>query len=149
MTLQEIEALCVRRFDGRWEERRERFFLSLEGVIQDLLNAKIRCCLYIDGSFFTEKLDPGDVDVLAIIDKDAFDELTESQRQVFEALNNLTGPVDCMALTKYPRGHERYGTALDGGSVCDCYGLEHGKQWLKGYAVLRLWETDVGNRICR
>jgi hypothetical protein len=77
--------------------------------------------------------------------------LSEEQMQVLEAINksDFIAGVDSFALTTYPRGHEHFGAALDLGNAGEAYGLEHGQVWLKGYVVIRLWETDVGNRICR
>lgn len=149
MTLADIEALCVAPFDGAARSCRERLFYGLEQVIQALLNAKIPCDIFSDGSFFTEKPEPGDVDVIISIESSVFDALNEDQLQVVEAMNNgYVAEVDSIAITSYPHGHPHRGFALDCENLIEGYGLEHAQVWLKGFAVIRLWETDVGNRIC-
>jgi hypothetical protein len=89
------------------------------------------------------------VDVIVSTELCVFEALGEAQKQLLEAANgDLVTGVDSAALTTYPREHQFYGSALDLGNAGEAYGLEHGQVWLKGYAVIRLWETDVGNRIC-
>lgn len=150
MGLQQIEALCVTGFAGKARVHRERLFHALEGVVQGLLAAHIRCDVFVDGSFFTEKPEPDDVDVIVAIESSEFEALSEAQHQVVEALNlEDNGLVDSLAVTTFPRDHPYRGYGVDGENMIEGYGLEHGEVYLKGYAVLRLWETDVGNRICR
>lgn len=151
MTLAEIETLCVHRFTGTARSKRERLFYGLEELIQNLLQVRLRCSIFIDGSFLTEKQHPDDVDVLVNIDLDVMTNLTSEQRVLVDAINQLQYIVniDSWAATSYPRGHRNFGTALDIGNAGDAYGIEHSKLWLKGIAVLKLGETDVGLRICR
>jgi hypothetical protein len=150
MSLQEIEALCVQPFGGTSRARREKLFYALEDVVQVLLASHIRCDVFVDGSFFTEKPEPADVDVIVAMDFSAFDALDEAQHQVIEALNTTQNSlVDSLAVTTFPHDHPYRGYGLDGESMIDGYGLEHSEVYLKGYAVLKVWETDVGNRICR
>jgi len=149
MGLAHIEALCVTPYTGPARLRRERLFYALEGVVQDLLNAHIRCDVFADGSFFTEKPEPDDIDIIVSIEIDVFEGLDEPQLLLIETLN--TGQialVDSIAVTTYPREHPYRGFGLDLESLIEGYGLEHAQVYLKGYAVLKLWETDVGNRIC-
>ena len=149
MGLGDIEALCVSPFTGPARARREKLFYALEAVVQDLLTAHIRCDVFADGSFFTEKPEPDDIDIIVSIDVSEFDALDEAQLQIIEALN--TGEiafVDSIAVTSYPRDHPYRGFGLDCEGLVEGYGLEHAQVYLKGYAVLKLWETDVGNRIC-
>jgi hypothetical protein len=77
--------------------------------------------------------------------------LSDDQKQVLDAVNesHSGAGVDALAMTAYPRDHEYFGTALDGGNPGEIYGLEHSGEWLKGYVAIRLWETDVRNRLCR
>lgn len=148
--LSDIERLCVHQFEGNARSHREKLFYALEDFIQLLLVQKIRCDIFIDGSFLTAKKDPDDVDVIVSIEHEVFESLSEQQMQCIEKINYQPVPsVDSFAGTTYPREHERHGTAADLGNAGEVYGLEHGQVWLKGYAVVRLWETDVRNRICR
>jgi hypothetical protein len=152
LSLADIESLCVHPFTGSARSCRERLFYALEGFIQSLLQAVIRCDAFIDGSFLTKKPEPDDVDVIVLVEHGIHITLSEDQKQVLDAINNephFAVGVDGFALTAYPRDHEYFGTALDGGNPGEIYGLEHSREWLKGYVVIRLWETDVRNRICR
>ena len=145
LSLQEIETLCVHPFDGAARSCREK-------LLQKLLVARIRCDAFIDGSFLTEKPTPDDVDVFVATEFGVFDSLSEEQHQLLDSINiepRLVPLVDGWAVTTYPRDHERFGTVCDGGNPGEGFGIEHGQNWLKGYIVVRLWETDVRNRLCR
>ncbi|MGJ5096504.1 DUF6932 family protein [Bradyrhizobium oligotrophicum] len=151
MTLSGIEALCVHPFTGQARKRREKLFYALDELVQELLRVKLPCTAFVDGSFLTEKPDPSDVDVLINIDEDVMKNLSVDQRILIDALNMepYIAFIDSLAVTTYHRGHPYFGTALDVGNAGDAYGLEHAGVWLKGIAVLRFGETDVGLRICR
>jgi hypothetical protein len=151
MTLSDIEAICVYRFTGQARQRREKLFYALEELVQELNRAELRCTAFVDGSFLTDKPDPGDVDVLVGIDEDVTSKLTDTQKSLVFSLNTeyYIPLIDSLVVTTYPRGHQYFGTLLDTGNAGDTYGLEHARCWLKGMAVLRIGETDVGLRICR
>lgn len=151
LTLQEIEILCIHPFTAAARTRRERLFHALEDMVQQLLHVDLPCEILVDGSFFTEKLDPGDVDCIVTVDYSVMQNLLPEQRLLIDALNRevYIAGVDSLVVTKYPRGHKYFGTLLDMGNAGDAYGLEHGQVWLKGCGVLKLGETDVGLRICR
>jgi hypothetical protein len=151
LTLAEVEALCVGRFAGASQARRETLFHALEGLTQRLLVAKIPCNMFVDGSFLTEKPEPDDVDVIVVTELCVYETLFEDQKQLLDDLNrsSFIEGVDSFAVTAYPREHRYFGWALDAANAGEAYGIEHGQEWLKGYVVIRLWETDVGNRICR
>jgi hypothetical protein len=152
LALPEIESLCVHRFAVQAMRHREKLYYALEDFIQRLLVARIPCTVLVDGSFLTEKPYPDDVDVFVTTDHDVIGHLTETQLQLLGNINSGTGfigGVDSLAMTKYPHGHPHCGTALDGGNGDQAYGIEHSRQWLKGYVIVTVWETDVGNRICR
>lgn len=152
VSLDDIEALCVGAFDGVARQHRSRFFYALESFVQALLVAKIRCDVFVDGSYFTAKPDPDDVDVIVTTEHGVYEGLSDAQKSVLDQVNGdppLVPGVDAWAVVTYPRDHPYHGTALDGGNAGECYGLEHAQVWLKGYAVIRVWETDVRNRICR
>lgn len=153
MSLAEIEPLCVQNF-GRgapsWEGRQILFF-ALEDFVQTVLRAHIRCDLYIDGSFLTKKPHPDDVDVIVTIDHAIYVTLSEEQMQVLELINSdhFAPNVDATAWVSYSREHEHHKSALDGSQVIESYGIEHSREWLKGFVVVRLWESNVGHLICR
>ena len=155
MSLEQLQRLCVRNYGDAggsisWQTRFQ-LFTSLEQLVQALLVARIRCDVFVNGSFLTKKAVPGDVDVIVTVEKAIYETLSDEQMQVFDSINdNAFAPnVDGLAFVAYPREHEHHGFGLDGSVQIEGYGVEHSGEWLKGFAVLRLWETDVGNRICR
>lgn len=89
MTLAEIEAICVHRFNGAARSKREKLFYGLEELVQNLLQVGLKCSAFVDGSFLTEKQDPDDVDVLINIDLDVMQNLTVEQRILVDAINQL------------------------------------------------------------
>lgn len=150
LTLQKIEALCVTPFTGNARKCREKLFAALDDFVQQLLLQKVRCRVFTDGSFFTQKPDPDDVDVIVSIEECVMNTLNETQQNLIDAINTTTFivGVDSLAVVCYPRDHPYFGSAVDVGNAGDAYGLEHSRLWLKGYGVLRFGETDVGLRIC-
>lgn len=134
----------------RNESHRERLFYGLEELVQQFLRARIPCEFWVDGSFLTEKEEPGDIDVTVFIDIDVLEGLTDEQRELVDAANEpeyIPG-VDSYVFPVYPRGHPIFGTELDEGYDWGRqYGVENSEFYLKGFVVMRLWETDVGLRI--
>ncbi|MHA6685360.1 DUF6932 family protein [Mesorhizobium sp. A556] len=133
------------------EACREQLYLGLEELVQRFLRVKIPCEFWIDGSFLTEKEEPSDIDVSIFIDLDVREQLTPEQEDLIEKANDIgyINGVDSFVFVVYPRGHDLFHTELDEGHDWGRqYGLENSEFWLKGFVVMRLWETDVGLRIC-
>ena len=149
MTLDQIEALVVKRFPGN--RRRLTLFQRLEQFVQDVLRLEIPCEVWLDGSLLTQKADPDDLDVSVIVDKEVVDALcTEHYATVKMITEQREDGVDAFLFVRYPMHDPLYKNELmDPGHYWgECYGLEHSKQWCKGYVVMRLRETHVGLRIC-
>lgn len=149
MRLQEFYERFVR---GRRDEScRERLFLGLEELVQQFLRARIPCEFWVDGSFLTDKEQPDDIDVSIFVDLDVREGMSAEQEDLIEKANEMgyIGGVDSFVFVVYPRGHELFRSELDEGHDWGRqYGLENSEFWLKGFVVMRLWETDVGLRIC-
>ncbi|MBJ6124778.1 DUF6932 family protein [Microvirga splendida] len=150
LTLEQLYGLCVARFPGNRD--REHKFHKVEEMVQQFLIAEIPCEMWIDGSFLTEKPDPGDVDIVVKIGFDVSEALTSEQRQLVDAANDIVyiEGIDSFVFVAYPRDHEFFGSEIDDRETwAEQFGLEHSEVWLKGLAVLRLRETNVGLRIRR
>ncbi|WP_137156311.1 hypothetical protein [Rhizobium sp. FKL33] len=149
LDLQEIKALTVDRFDSSYQLHRLKLFHQLEQFIQLLLASGIRGDLAVDGSFFTEKPDPSDVDVLLTYDFDISGSLTPQQDDLINQINStyVFDKIDSFAVVRYPRDHRLFGSTIDVASMNNHYGIENGEQWTKGYVIMRLWETKIGCRI--
>jgi hypothetical protein len=83
------------------------------------------------------------------VDNEVCEKYDADQQALIDKINDgLFDPrLDVSAYVVYPRGHEFFGSALDQMIFEDGFGEEHSGEWRKGYAVLRLWETDVGLRL--
>ena len=152
MTLHDVKALTVDRFQGNLGRR--NLFYKLEELVQQFLVQRIPAEFWIDGSFLTEETDPADVDVAIKVMDDVMQELSPEQEGFLSrvaAHDPYIDGLDTFVFAGYWVGHERYGTDLDDGhSRCvPTYGTLYGKgedDWLKGIAVLLLWETEFGFR---
>lgn len=147
MSLPELRRICVDRFSS--STRRPLLFAELERLTSDLTSLGIICELWIDGSFLTEKDEPDDIDLSFsawATDLDKVDPAIVAE--IFRLLNGgkIYSPVldtyICVRFLKEDPRHladktlywtEKWGKGWD--------------DWLKGYAVLRLGENDVGFRL--
>lgn len=148
MTLGALRSLAVESFTT--DSPRVAIFAKFEALVTDLEQLGFRCEILCNGSFVTQALEPSDIDVVVRIDHDFALSLTPEQTALFDALNDdLTDHVvDTFAEVSYPVGHDDYGLE-EGPSWEAHYGLEHGQVWLKGVAVVKVGETDVGLRLRR
>lgn len=151
MSLAELEHLCVAPFSGNARQRREKLFYDLEICIQAILEARLPSDVIVNGSFLTEKPEPCDIDAKIYIANDLFDQLSRAQQILIANFNDpaYSKNLQIDVSPTYPRGHKDYGCAADLRGEGEDFGIEHAKQWLKGYAVLLVWETNVGLRIRR
>jgi hypothetical protein len=156
LAVPEICALGMSPFPGG--ERRAQLCLALEKFVSAFIQANLPCEMLIDGSFLTENPSPDDVDVAVELDLEISHSLTPSQDRLVYAVNeeNYIDGIDGFVYVRYPLGHEFYGCDrvlggfLDPGvSWAELYQMQHSGSWLKGVAVHRVLETDVGLRICR
>jgi hypothetical protein len=114
MTLPELRARCVAEFPR--STSRGIIMASLEAVIRRLVDTKVEGELWIDGSFLTEKIDPGDVDLLLRIKAEFFDNATPEQEQTLEWLEKgLKNSFRCDSYIwrEYPPGHALYHVSED------------------------------------
>ena len=151
MRLSQIEAQCVTAFEGAARQHRALVYHAFEDLYQRILIAGLRCTVFVNGSFLTEKKIPDDVDVIVAIDDDATRTLSPEQRNLVVDLHNpsFIPKVQIWAGTAYPLGHPFRGSVADFSCACQMFGIEHSEIWLKGYVVMMPGETDVGIRICR
>ena len=110
MTVLELRHLCV--CDFRLSQTRHRLMTGLERAIQRLLVTDIVGELWVDGSFLTCKIDPGDVDVTRVWAA-FYESSTEDQKMVIDWFNGgaeLKAEFDCHAFAwiDFPEGHARY-----------------------------------------
>jgi hypothetical protein len=114
-----------------------------------LERAGVICELWIDGSYLTEKIDPKDIDLSFAAWAHHLDTLDPALQTAL--LANLNGgsayspSLDTYFCPRFLREDPRYGADKSA-----YWGEKWGKGWddrLKGYAVLKIGETDVGRRL--
>jgi hypothetical protein len=147
MAVEELREITVTAFTG--SRRRERLFSELERLVFDLNQAQVICELWVDGSYLTEKTDPEDIDLSFAVWVQHLESLDPSLQS--DLLANLNGgkayspALDTYFCARFLREDPR--------CVADTtayWGEKWGKgwdDWLKGYAVIKLGETDVGYRL--
>lgn len=91
----ELRRLCVDRFP--LSVTRPSIMRNLVDLIDLMHKQRIPSDVWIDGSFLTEKLDPGDVDLLWVIDAQIFLGLSTSQLAFVNwySTNNLNSQYKC------------------------------------------------------
>jgi|ERR1700730_2327908 Family of unknown function (DUF6932) len=86
--------------------------LALTQFVQRVLDAKVPGEMWTNGSFLTEKIDPGDADVIIRINGDAvYDRGTAEQRDAIDwviANQKKILKCDSYVLMEYPTGHPLY-----------------------------------------
>lgn len=107
--------------------------------------------MLINGSFLTDKPNPSNVDVAVILDPDVAESLNAEQEELINSINDdkFIERVDGFVETEFPIGHPFFRANGNEMLWSEQYGREHLGAWLKGIAVLRIGETDVGLRIRR
>ncbi len=84
-TLAEVETLCVTTFGNN--ERRRKIFNLFSELMNRVLSLGLDWVIWVDGSFVSEKPDPGDVDVLFVpTDERAVNNLDEDGKKLLMEL---------------------------------------------------------------
>lgn len=147
MSVDDLQTLTVDRLAPG---TRSQLFSELRRLVDDLTAAAVICELWIDGSFLTEKKDPNDIDLSFCVWAEHLETLNEGLQSAL--ISNLNGgrvyspALDTYFCTLFRREDPRYMA-----DTSKYWGETWGKGWddrLKGYAVIKLGETDVGLRLC-
>lgn len=128
---------------------RPNLFIELERLHGDLQVNDVVCELWIDGNFLTQKEEPNDIDLAFACYADDFDALEPHvQSDVWALLNGgkqYSPGLDTYLCFRFRREDPR--ASLDGTRD---WSEKWGIGWddrLKGFAVIKLGETDVGLRL--
>ena len=111
VTVEGLKALCVEGFPA--STHRSDIFDKLHSVIQRLNEYEIPGELWVDGSFLTEKMDPGDVDLLLVLGSEFVEtRATPDQKETLKwsSSSELKGSHSCDAYLhiEYPKEHPLY-----------------------------------------
>jgi hypothetical protein len=138
MTIDDVRKLCVEPFPGN--QLRSDLYYKLEQMFQDFLMAGLPCEFWIDGSYFTEKPEPEDLDVTVIVPSDYGNQITDVQRILIDKANDgdYASGLSSFVFVELPRDHPDFGGPHDmAAETARTYGNENSEQWLKGFAVVR------------
>ena len=84
MTVLQLRALCVDGFPA--SKIRGEIMAGFEAIHQQAVNVGITGEVWVDGSFLTKKMEPGDVDFILVTESHYLDSGTEAQKEFIEWL---------------------------------------------------------------
>jgi Family of unknown function (DUF6932) len=109
MTLPELRKLCVQGF--ALSTRRDPLMRSVEALCMAVSTALIPSEVWVDGSFVTQKMDPGDVDLVVVVQSSILSG-TEQQRHICARIAKqdfkVPLPCDSYILVEYPEEHAQH-----------------------------------------
>ena len=115
--------------------------LGLRGIVDKLIAAGISGDLWVDGSFLTEKLEPGDTDVALEVSEAFFMAATTKQRGILSWLGNpstkSTYMCHAFSFCDVPAGHAFHPGFDIRGYWLDEFGSDRGNN-PKGIVVLAI-----------
>lgn len=82
MSLDQLHKVCVEPFT---EERRQLLFENLSLFLKNLSKLGLAGKVWVDGSFLTEKPEPGDVDILIVLDSEVCAKFNQTQAEAINA----------------------------------------------------------------
>jgi hypothetical protein len=107
MSMAEIRELCVTPFLPA-STTRGLIMGDLELIHNELACSGIKCELWIDGSFLTQKVDPADVDILLCVDGPFINSATVPQQDLVMKIASNLKPIlkcDSYVVAVFPDGH--------------------------------------------
>ncbi|WP_371717099.1 hypothetical protein [Ancylobacter sp. TS-1] len=148
MSMRRLSDICVSAFPT--STNRQPLFQALLQLISDLATLNIPCEIWIDGSYLTAKIEPDDIDLsvrFAVEDFDRLDPMV--QNTIMSRLSGKTyhPRLDTYAFVSGPRDHEYADIFAETENYWAEWWSVARAGWLKGVAVVRLGETNVGLRI--
>lgn len=86
VTLDQIRVRCVQEFD--LSTKRKALMDSFAVIIDYLAQVGVTCEVWLDGSFVTAKINPSDIDFIAVVDSRIYDQGTEQLRRALDSLTD-------------------------------------------------------------
>lgn len=148
MSLPVFQALFLDPFDP--PTTRSAICAALELMISDLMLWGVRCELWIDGDFLTDINDPEIANVAVIIEDSAFSILSiDLKNDILTNMDqrNYHDRIEIFTVVSKPMGHPDYGAVQPYLNDWMEFWSITQSRWLKGVAIIRIGETDVGLRL--
>jgi hypothetical protein len=136
-TLPDLRKLCVDAFP--LSGRRGPLMRSVEVLCTAVSTALIASEIWVDGSFLTQKMDPGDVDLVVVVQSTSWPG-TGQQRHVLSRVGKKdfgAPPCDSYVMVEYPASHANYSVS----ELMRAYWIKqfcfNRNEDMKGLAVIR------------
>ncbi|MDB5665255.1 hypothetical protein, partial [Cypionkella sp.] len=137
LDLDTIRELLVSPFKST---RRFDLYSALFALSKELNTCNVRCELWLDGSFITQKPEPDDIDLSIMVDANEFDILEENGKALLEKIQfsdeKYLGCLDSYLCIIYPKGDPRRKDDPPE-DWAKQWSLEHNERYLKGFGVMR------------
>lgn len=135
MSSNQLKAMVLDAFP--LSNSREGLWKSFQSLLDALTAAKVKCDIWVDGSFLTEKIDPNDVDFVVDVSIDVLSHGTAVQVDLLRQLSDQdfkkTDKLHSFVMFTSPAGHSTYSDAL---RVHD--------QWRKDFGFSYVAKTPKG-----
>jgi hypothetical protein len=151
MSMKDLRTRCVELFPQ--SSTRQLLFLTLERLVAALGAKGLACEIWVDGSFVTEKPNPADIDLTVVFHGAELDRLARDDRDAaidllaMERDGRFRPDLHLFMAALRPAGHPDH-AALTG--MLDYWAQWWSvtrENWVKGFAVVKLGESDVAVRI--
>lgn len=95
-SLEDVQSRCVDEID--LSTTRQKLMLDFRVVLDCLAASGITCEIWLDGSFVTAKINPSDIDFIAVVESRLYDEGSAEVRAILDSLTDRKPwefPVSC------------------------------------------------------
>ena len=151
MTVDRLQKLCVAPFGT--SASRERLMRSFRDLILYLeQNAQV-CEVWVDRSFVTEKVDPGDVDVTVVVRAEVLGGIQQVDPAVAEDIfemaddGRFSPDLHVYVIAVRPWGHPDHAALDEAARYWASWWSTSRELWVKGFVVIRVGGSDVALRL--
>ncbi len=142
-----LEELTVLRFPN--SKSRRIIFDAFKNLLNEIKRRQLTCEMWIDGSYLTEKIEPNDIDLSIIIN---FNTLSSKDNDNYDfIMKHLNSGrkfhplLDTYVAIEFNQDDPRSKTS-NLSYWAELWGVDREK-FLKGFAVIKIGESDVWHRI--
>ena len=142
MDVAELRSICVDAFP--LSTTREKIMGKIEQIVHKLSTQHIKGFVWVDGSFLTEKIDPGDSDIVIQVDGDINNQRTLEQQELIDHLESRMNKdlyiCDISILYTWPEeaGEFYWFGVWDKAKYIRLYGLDRNNREYKGIALIEI-----------
>ena len=137
LTLEQLRRLCVEGFP--LSSTRDRLMTNFEQAVSMLCDCALKCDIWVNGSFLTEKINPGDIDFSVCSVGNAWTQ--DQERAIRWLVMESYAALQCDAyyFALYPQDHPGYDRGMEWYTYWqETWGHAVGSREPKGIAVVRV-----------